>query len=514
MQVNKEILENGLGLIKLTIEPGDYQEAVNNELKNLRKKAQIKGFRAGMVPMGVVKKMFGKSVFAEQLNKVLEEQLNNFLKETEWEILANPVMMDNDMDKMDVDGDKNYTFDFEVALKPSIEIPLLNDSDTVFDNYQIEVADDLLDEEISRLQKQYGTSEEVENDIDESDSLEVSFVELDAEGNVKEEGVENTTWIAVDMLKEEGPRESVLALKKGDSIDIDIFEAFDREDNQISSVLLDLDVDDDGDFIETSGKFRMTIKTVKRLKKAAIDKELFMKVFGLEDDTVLESEDEETAVVNSESLVPEIVTPEFFREKIKESLARQYDDQTSSRLWLRLREHIVATTQVDLAEKSIRSMWFFNNKDEKIEDKESAFADYFNDLKWRVILEDLAKHFEIEIDNNLIISETIKEVSSMFRMYMGGQGIPDDFLKQLVESRLQDEEYVRNMSAKVIEKQVALKLRETVSLNTIGLSVDEYNDLLKKDNEVESVDENSSIEEAVVENKETEDTVVVAEEES
>lgn len=485
MQVKTEILKNGLGSMKLTIEASDYREAVDNELKNLKKKAQLKGFRQGMVPMGVVKKMFGKSVLSEQLNKVLEESLNDFLKETEWEMLASPVMLSNNMNVLDLNNDKEYNFEFEAALKPTIEIPALKDTDTVFDDYEIVVGDKMLDEEVERIQKQYGTTEEVENDIDESDSLEVVLAELDEEGNLKEGGVESTTWISVDMLKEEGPQESLLALKKDDYLDLDVFEAFDREADQISSIVLNLEKDDEGNFPETSGKFRMTIKTVKRLKKAEVDRDLYLTVFGLKDNTVEESTDEETAIVNPSDDIPAVVTPEFFREKIKESLSAQYGERTNAKLWVDVKKHLQETTEVELAEDILRKMWFFHNSEnEKIEDKEAAYTQYIEDLRWRVVLGELAERFGTEVEDNEIISGTVREVSNMFRMYMGGQAVPDDMLKQLVEARLKDEEYVRNMGQQITEQKLNLQLKESFSLNTIQLSVDEYNEMLQKENEV------------------------------
>jgi len=513
MQVNTEILGNGLGLVKLVIGPDEYRDVVNSELKNLRKKAQIKGFRAGMVPMSVVKKMFGKSVFAEQLNKVLEENLNKFMQETEWEIMANPLMVSSDMERMDIDGDKEYNFGFEVALKPSIEIPLLTDTETVFENYEIVVGDDLLDEEIERLQKQHGVTEEVENDIDETDSLEITLVELDAEGNVKEGGVESTTWLAVDMLKEEGPRESVLALKKGDDIDLDVFEAIDKELNQISSVVLNLKADEEGAFPETSGKFKMTINTVKRLKKAILDRELYLTVFGLKEEAETQESEaaNEAGVATFNSAIPEVVTPELFREKIQESLSGQYNERTNSALWMKFYKHITDTTKVELAEEIMRNMWFHNNaKNEEIEDKEAAYQAYIRDMKWGVILEELAKYFELKIDNNEVVMGTVKEVSTMFRAYMGGQAVPDDLLKQLVEARLTDEEYVRNMGRQVTGEKVSLKLKEICTLDTKKVTIDEYNEILKKENEAAQA-ETEAVEETISDDSGIEDAVVVEE---
>ncbi|MGB0930889.1 MAG: trigger factor [Chitinophagales bacterium] len=493
MQVNTEILKNGLGSMKLTIEASDYREAVDKELKNLKKKAQLKGFRQGMVPMSVVKKMYGKSVLSDQLNKVLEESLNDFLKNTEWELLASPVMSSNNMNALELNKDKEYNFEFEAALKPTIEIPALNDTEMVFDDYEIVVGDKLLDEEIERIQKQHGTTEEVENDIDEPDSLEVVLAELDEEGNVKEGGVESTTWISADMLKEEGPQESLLALKKGDHLDLDVFEAFDKEAGQISSIVLNLTADEEGNYPETSGKFRMTIKTVKRLTKAEITRDLYLTVFGLQDNTVEESTDEETAIVNPSDDIPAEVSVEFFRGKIQESLSAQYRERTNAKLWVDVKKHIQETTKVELAEDILRKMWFFNNSEnEKIEDKEAAYTQYIEDLRWRVVVGELAAHFGTEIEDNEIISGTVREVSNMFRMYMGGQAVPDDMLKQLVEARLKDEEYVRSMGQQITEQKLNLQLKESLALNTTQLSVDEYNEMLQKENEapqLETVEE-------------------------
>lgn len=528
MQVNTEILKNGLGELKLIVEVEDYRDAVNNELKNLRKKAQIKGFRAGMVPMGMIKKMYGKAVMGDELNKILEKHLNEFLQNTEWDVMSNPLMTESDLTQMDFNREKDITFTFHVPIKPEINITLFEDSDKTFDHYKIEVSDETLNEEIERLQKQHGTTEEVEDDIEETDSLEVTFQELDEEGNVKENGIESSSWISTDMLKEEGPQESLLALKRGDHLDLNIYEDFDRDENQISSVLLGLDRDDEGDFLETSGKFRMTIETVKRLRKAAIDRELYMTVFGIKDDTVQESADEETAIVNPSDDIPAEVTPEFFKEKIKESLESQYNERTDMRLWSDVKAHISTTTEVELAEEPIRQIWLNNPETKEVEDKEAAFSAYLESMKWSVILSELAKKYEIEVSDNDIIMGAVREVSALFRMYGGGQQIPEDMLKQLVEGRLKDAEYVRNMSVNVTEQKLIGVLKDDINMNTTSMSFDDYNDMLQKESEaltaepkdsaedneaLDSETKNESVEqtETPQENEPVEDTVVVVE---
>ncbi len=511
MQVNTEIIKNGLGSITLVIEGGDYKDAVNQELKSLRKKAQLKGFRKGMVPMGMVKKMFGKSVMAEEINKLLTDQLNTFLQETDWEVLTNPVMMENDMERMNINNLKDYKFRFEVPLIPEVEVPIINDTATVFQNYEIVIDDKLLNEEIERLQKANGTTEEVENDIEEGDSLEVSLVELNEEGNVKEGGLENTTWIAPDMLKEEDPRETLLTLKKDDYLDLEVYEAFDKENDQISIAVLGLSKDEEGNFPEVSGRFRMTINTVKRVKKAAIDKELYRKVFGLNEENEPENEEVTIDADNNESAIedievindgiPEEVTPEFFREKIKESLKGQYNDRTDTRLWSEFAKYIREKTEVELAEESLKTMWFFENKDnEEIKDKEAAFSNYIEDLKWGMILGQLAKHFDVRVEENEIVMEAYRDTHNMFRMYMGGQGINEDMMRQLIEARLKDEAYIRQASRQISERKVNLKLKENCILNTIEVSVDEYNEILQKENnafQVPEVEEAESTEETV-----------------
>lgn len=523
MQVNKEIIKNGLGSITLVIEGSDYKEAVNQELKSLRKKAQFKGFRKGMVPMGMVKKMFGKSVMAEEINKLLTDELNTFLEETDWEVLTNPVMMENDMERMNINNLKDYKFRFEVPLIPEIEIPILNDTETVFENYEIIVSDELLEEEVERLQKANGTTEEVEDDIEEGDSLEVTLVELDEEGNVKEGGLENTTWIAPDMLKKEGPQEALLALKKGDHLDLEVYEVFDKEKKQVSFAVLGLGEDEEGNIPETSGKFRMTINTVKRLKKATIDRELYMNIFGLNKENKSEEIAEDSENDGNESAIedievvddgiPEEVTPEFFREKIKESLEAQYHERTNMRLWSEFSKAIKENTKVELAEESIKSMWFFENKDnEEIKNKEEAYTNYIEDLKWGVILGELTRHFDVKIEENEIVMEAYRDVHNMFRMYMGGQGINEDLMRQLIEARLKDEGYIRQASRQISERKVNLKLKDHCILNTTEVNVNEYNAMLEKENEnLQTLD----IAEKEVENtEETTENELVREEEA
>jgi trigger factor len=185
------VLRENIGNLndKLTVNLGkeDYMPSFEKSLKNYAKSANIPGFRKGMVPAGLIKKMYGQSVFTDEVLRTVEKQLNDYMINEKLEIFAQPLPFESDSRILDINNPGDYAFAFEIGLKPDFEIKLDDFTGTF---YKIQVTDEMIDDEFNRMRSRFGKMTEPETVSNEEDVLNVKFTEADAEGNTVEGGIE------------------------------------------------------------------------------------------------------------------------------------------------------------------------------------------------------------------------------------------------------------------------------------------------------------------------------------
>jgi trigger factor len=284
------------GTIVIELEKEDYQEKVEKSLNQYRQRANIPGFRQGKVPKGVIRKMYGKAVLVDEINKIVSDELGNFIRENKLKILGEPMADDSEEKQVDLEKDETMSFYFDVALTPEFELTL--DKETELTWYNVKLEADLLDKQLDGYRQNYGTYETIEEEAKDTDLIKGTLTEMEG-AQVKEEGevIENAILMP-SYVKDETTKNSFIGAKVGDSVVFNPLSAYDNNKAEVAS-LLQTTKEQVG---ETTSDYRFDIKEVTRYKEAEMNQELFDKVLG-------------EGVSTSE---------EDFREKVSAELTRQF----------------------------------------------------------------------------------------------------------------------------------------------------------------------------------------------
>ena len=233
MNITQEKIDELNAVLKIEVSEEDYQQKVDKELKDHQKKMNLPGFRPGKVPFTVVKKMYGKALMVDEINKVVIDSMYNYFNQNKIDVLGNPLPNKDKANDIDWDNQKDFQFFFDIGLKPQFEIEKLENIRAKL--YDITVNDDVVEKYMTDIRRRYGkyTNPEV---IADDDLVYAEFEELDKDGNLKENGVKNKSSIALDLVKSKTEKKKILGLKKDDVVDIDIFKAF-EDHHEISHIL-------------------------------------------------------------------------------------------------------------------------------------------------------------------------------------------------------------------------------------------------------------------------------------
>jgi trigger factor len=357
--------------LSVTINKEDYLPSFEKSLKDYSKKANIPGFRKGMVPTGLIKKMYGPSLFTDEVLRAVDREVFKFIDTEKLDIFAQPLPVDLNIGQLDVNNPNNYTFTFEVGMKPEVKVPDLAQQTPT--RYKVEITDEMLNEEVERLRTRFGNMTEPESVDSEENVLNVTFVETDAEGNEVEGGVRKDNSVLVKYFKEEF-RPSLMGKKKDDVLQVQLDEAF--GDKEKEWILNDLGLDS-----ATGKNFKLTITKVGLVEPRELNEEFFAQLFPAE----------------------EIKTEEAFREKVKEGLQTQWDSESRNQLHHTLYHVLLDNTQVDFPEDFLKR-WIKtqgeNNQPKTDEQVEHEFPTFINQLKWSLITEKLIEENEIKVSQD------------------------------------------------------------------------------------------------------------------
>ena len=224
--------------LNITINKEDYLPQFEKSIKDYSKKANIPGFRKGMVPAGLIKKMYGPSLFTDEVLRSVDKEVFKFIEDEKLEIFAQPLPVDFNLQQLDVNNPANYTFTFEVGMKPEVQVPDLSKESVK--RYKVSVTDEMVAEEVERLRTRYGNMSEPETVQGEETVLNVTFVETDAQGAEIEGGIRKDNSVLLKYFKESF-RQNVLGTKKDDTLQLSLDEAFDDKEKQW--ILQDLAID-------------------------------------------------------------------------------------------------------------------------------------------------------------------------------------------------------------------------------------------------------------------------------
>ena len=234
MNITQEKINDLNAIIKVSIAPEDYTEKVDKTIKDKAKKATIPGFRKGMVPAAHIKKMYGRSILVEEINKMLSDALNNYLSENKVEILGQPLPKMDDTKEFKWDFTDAFEFEYEIGLAPAVEVNI-SDADQ-FKAYQVKADEETLASRIKNIRKSYGKMTNPEVSAEE-DVLYAELAELSADGSVFEGGINHSGSIRLDQVTDEAVKSTLIGLKKDDVLQLDLQKAFNNNENIIAKLL-------------------------------------------------------------------------------------------------------------------------------------------------------------------------------------------------------------------------------------------------------------------------------------
>lgn len=447
MNVEKVIIDAVNAQIKITLEKADYQESVNKTLRSYRQKAQIPGFRPGMAPMSLIKKMYEKGVTADELNKTLSDSLFNYIKDNNLNILGEPLPSESQV-AQDLDGEGPFEFIFDIALAPELNYTL-NKKDSI-PYYNIIVTDEMVDSQVKAYASRGGRYEKVE-DFQMGDSIKGNLVEIsEAEDAVK---VEDALMLP-SFFKNEDEKAKFNGAKVGDVITYNPHKANDGNEAELASLLrLPKDVAKD-----VTSDFTFEIKEINRFVEGELNQELFDQIYG------------EGAVDSVEA----------FRAKVKEDITSQFAPESDYRFMVDAEEKLVNKLKDVVFPEAFLKRWLLVADNKKT--AESIDADMpkmIEELKWHLMKEDIIKKNDIKIEAEDVMAMAKTITKAQFAQY-GMANVPEELLDQYAGEMMKKPEQARNLQDQAMSQKVAEFLKGAVKLNVKEISTEDFNKLYEK----------------------------------
>ncbi|WP_439879921.1 trigger factor [Pontibacter sp. MBLB2868] len=424
--------------LKVVLEEADYAPKVDQQVKEYSKKAQIKGFRPGKVPAGLVKKMYGKSILVEQINKLLQEEISKYIKDNDVKLLGEP-LPEPSQEQIDWDNQKEFEFNYAVGLLPEINLPL----DKSVEGYAIEVDQKTIDEAYENLKRQFGKTVNPETS-EEGDFISGELKQVDGEFQSK-------TLIPTNRVVES--KEKFVGVKEGDVIKFDIRKTF-GDDNAALAHVTGLGKDVVADL---NGEFEFTVDKINRTEAAELNQELFDKLFGKD----------------------EVKSEEEFDAKIRETIKENYDREADNLLYRNIIDTLVDNVNVELPTEFFKR-WIQVTNEGKLtaEQIEENFDKYVRELKWSMIKNKVVEENELKVSNEEVVKSTKEKMLAQFNM----PEIPEELAESMnnyANQYLQQDNgrnYINEYEQLLAEKVLA-KLKEQMTVVEKTVTAEDFKNM-------------------------------------
>lgn len=443
MNITQESTGDLTATIKIEMVPDDYQEQVDNSLKDIQKKSTLKGFRPGKVPFGLIKKMYEQNAVAEEVNKVLSDSINNYIVENKLEILGYPIANIEKNSEVDFENNKQFEFFFDIGQTPGFDLELSDK--IVVDYYDIQVEDKMVDNFLEETRKRYGAPINPDK-IEEGDLVKGEIVQLDEAGNVLEEGVKNETSLSVDFLKDEKVKKEFIGKSVGDKIKFNPLKATGNETETASMLAIQKEETD-----KLQSDYEITISEISRVEPAEVNEELFIKVYPNDD----------------------IKNEKQFREKLRDEAKGYYQNETDNYFVHLTMDKLVNDTKIDLPDEFVKR-WLVTS-DEKItaENIDQDYESYAKSLKQQLIINKIAKANDLKVEP--------EEIRNHIKSYFAKQYMIDEAdeekmkqLDTLADSVLQNKDEANKIFDQLFDTKMRELFKEKLKLNKIEKTYEEF----------------------------------------
>ncbi len=391
----------------------DYFPTFEKKLKEYSKTVNMPGFRKGMVPAGMIKKMYGPSIYTDEVLKSVEKQLYTYLDTEKPDIFAQPLALDADIRKLDFNNPDEYEFGFEIGLKPAFEIAPLDKAPVALN--KVKVTDEMVQEEVDRMQIKGGNMTEPETIDNDENVLNVLFTETDEAGNAVEGGVVKENSVILKYLTP-----ALQAELKGKAKDAEVVTQLSKafEGDKLEMMLQDLGFDK-SDSAAADKYFKLSIAKIGLVEKRAMDETFFGEVFP----------------------GAAVATEEEFRQKLKEEIEQYWDGQSRNQLHDQLYHYMLDETNMEFPESFLKR-WLQTGSEERktAEEAEAEFPVFSNQLKWTLISDKIIKENDLQVSQEELKDSMRTEVMR----YFGTMNLGEDtgWLDSYIDRMMKDEKQV------------------------------------------------------------------------
>ena len=439
------------GLLTLTIEKSDYAEKVEKTLKDYRKRAQVPGFRPGQAPMGMIQRQYGMSVKVDEINRLLNEKIYEYIHENKIQMLGEPLPNNEKQKPLDFAGDGPFEFVFDIAVAPEFKAEL-SGRDKI-DYYQIEVDDKLIDQQVQMYQSRGGQYEKAET-YQSRDMLKGDLRELDENGSTKEGGITVDTAVMMpEYIKVEDQKKLFDGCKLGDIITFNPKKAYPDNDSEVAA-LLKLKKEEVADL---TADFSYQITEISRFVPAAVDQTLFDQVFG--EGTVKDEKE--------------------FRQKIADSIKPQLAQNSDYKFLLDVRAHLEKKVgKLEFPDALLKRIMLKGNEDKGADYVEKNYEKSIAELKWHLIKEQLVAAQQIKIEDADLKAVAKETARAQFAQY-GMNNVPEEYLDNYAEDMLKKQENINGLVDRALDDKLTVVLKNVVKLNEKTISLDDFNKLMQ-----------------------------------
>jgi trigger factor len=402
-----------------------------------------------MVPIGLIKKMYGKAVQIDEINKIVTENIRKYLTDEKIEILGDPLPRLDDHEKIDFDTQESFTFSFDLGLAPAFEIKLSNKNKVPY--YEIDADEKMKKDYLENYTRRYGKFEKADLS-EEKDMLKGKIEILDADGNPIADGISvDDTTLSIDIIRDKKIKKQFIGIKEKETIDFDLREAYPNE-NEIAGLLKKQKDEVSG----INGNFRFTVNEISRFHPAEINQELFDRIYG-------------EGVVSSEV---------DFRKKIDEEIIANLKHESDYKLSLDVKKLAADKTDFTLPEDFLKR-WLLKVNEKTTEELiEKDFGTFKSDLKWQLIRNRVARMNEVKITEEELQKEAENITRYQFRQY-GLFYATEEQVSNYAKETLKREEDAKRIADKILEEKIIELLKGMVKLETKTVSIEEFNRLFE-----------------------------------
>ncbi len=450
MNILQENIDTLNAVLKVQLTPEDYKPQVDDAIRKYKKKASMPGFRPGHVPENLVRKMYGKSLLVDELNRIVADSVDKFIAENKLNVLGNPMPKpDNDFE-MNWDKPENFEFAFDLALAPEVNLSL--PTAHTFTAYDVQVQEKSIDEEIDKLARRFGnyTSPEV---TDADCSVYGTFREVDAAGNVLEGGHTHQAFMTINNIANETSRAKFYGVKVSDSITF----------NPVADIRIESEVKyllgiKEGNVSDYDKDFEFTIERINKVEKAEFNQALFDQVYG-------------------ENVVTDIAS---FREKIRAEIAQGYGYESENSLKHEMEDVLLKEANLTLPDEFLKR--WLKQSNEKITDEQlvNEYHQYARDLKWRLIENKIFADQNMTINKDEIENYARTMIIDQYMRYGQAHMLDEEKLKEMTMKYVSNQESVQRIVESLSGRKVFEYLNQIVTKDVKKISHDEFIDLMSR----------------------------------